>query len=196
MSEAHEHPDDDLGAYALDALEGPERARIEAHVRTCATCGRRLDEYRAVLGTLPIGLEPVGPPPEAWAAIRANARERGRRPLSWPRPLVSWLPAARWPAVAALVAGLLIWNVALQWRVAYPPYGPDVEALSRRPGQMVIFAGTWHAKRERLPRLVAVDGVPRASRGQWSQSPAPRTHVPAMVPPSSRVRPDRRHVRR
>ena len=66
----------------------------------------------------------------------------GRRPQSWPRPLVSWLPAAKWPAVAALVAGLLIWNVALQWRVAYPPYGPDVEALSRRPGRMVIFAGT------------------------------------------------------
>jgi anti-sigma-K factor RskA len=59
--------------------------------------------------------------------------------------------------VAVLVAGLLIWNVALQWRIAYPPYGPDVEALSRRPGRMVIFAGTG-APGASARLFVAVDG--------------------------------------
>jgi hypothetical protein len=50
------------------------------------------------------------------------------------------------PAVGVLVAGLVIWNVMLQRelvrRAPGPAPGPEVEALSRRPGQVVIFKGS------------------------------------------------------
>lgn len=57
-----------------------------------------------------------------------------------------WLRLARWPAVAAVVALLLVWNVMLQNELARrapgPAPGPEVEALSRRPGRVVILKGT------------------------------------------------------
>ena len=147
MVDSREHPDDDLGAYALGTLEEPEASRVEAHVATCATCRRVLAEHRAVVAALPFGLEPVAPPPEALAAVRA---ELGRRRLLHPRGArmgtrAQWRRAV-WPALTALVASLLVWNVVLQRELVHrspgPAPGPEVEALSRRPGRVVTFAGT------------------------------------------------------
>ena len=74
----------------------------------------------------------------------------------WPR-----LRMARWPALAALVASLVIWNVLLQQeltrRAPGPAPGPEVEALARRPGKVIILGGT--GKPGASARLfVAADG--------------------------------------
>lgn len=137
MTEDHEHPFDDLAAHVLQALDGPERARLEAHLATCSACQGHLADYRAVADTLPTALDPVAPPPGAWAAIQAAARQarpprRERRP-TWRRVV--------WPVVGALAASLLVWNVALQYQLAGRGAVPDVEKLARRPGRVAIFAG-------------------------------------------------------
>jgi anti-sigma factor RsiW len=159
VAENLEHVMDDLAAYVLESLDGPERRRVEAHVETCPMCARRLDEYRAVVGALPAALAPVSPPPAAWVAIRAAARKRQPHARGWRRTVAfpDWLRFVKWPALATLIAGLLVWNVALEWRLAHPPYGPEVEALSRRPGRMVILAGTG-APGASARLFVAVDG--------------------------------------
>ena len=154
VTEEHQRVVGDLAAYVLDSLEAEERASVERHVGHCATCPRLIAEYRAVVGALPVGLPPVPPPRAAWSTIRAAARHQGRPPRRWTR-------AAAWPAVAALVASLVVWNVALHRDLARrspgPAPGPDVEALSRRPGRLVIFAGTGTpGANARL--FVAVDG--------------------------------------
>jgi anti-sigma-K factor RskA len=159
VSEEHDHVQDDLAGYALDSLETPERARVEAHLASCPACARRLHEYRAVAGLLPAALPPVAPPAEAWAAIWTAARA-ARRPE--PRvPRARWVSAARWSAVGALVASLLIWNVGLHRELARrapgPAPGPEVEALSRRPGRIVILAGAG-APRASARIFLAVDG--------------------------------------
>ena len=147
MADSPEHPDDDLGAYALGSLEDSEALRVESHVATCATCQNALAQHRAVAEALPLGLEPVAPPPEALAAIRA---EIGLRRLPRTQPAMSgarplWRRAG-WPALTALVASLLVWNIVLQRELSHrspgPAPGPEVEALSRRPGRVVTFAGT------------------------------------------------------
>lgn len=162
MTEEAAHPSESLPEYAMGTLAEPDVARIERHLATCLTCASVLGQYRAVVSVLPMGLDPVAPPPAAWAAIRAQARQRRSatrssavtgRPRLWRR--------ARWPVLTTLVASLLIWNVVLQReltrRAPGPAPGPDVEALSRRPGRLVILAGTGQpGASARL--FVAVDG--------------------------------------
>src|SRR5262249_56048781 len=62
-----------------------------------------------------------------------------------------------WPAMSALAGLLLIWNVVLQVELTRRPPGPEVEALARRPGRLVILTGTGTPEASgRL--LVAIDG--------------------------------------
>ncbi len=163
MTEEREHPVEDLAAYVLESLEGAERARVETHVATCTPCASRLEEYRAVVGVLPLGLAPVAPPPAVLAAIRAAARER--RPRAGRQAgtmfLPPWLRMGKWPALAAFVGSLVVWNVLLQQDLARrapgPAPGPEVEALARRPGRVIILGGT--GKPGASARLfVAADG--------------------------------------
>jgi anti-sigma factor RsiW len=129
-----DHVTDDVAAYALGSLDAPERARVERHIRTCPECAERLDTLQAVVGALPLALPPVAPPAAAWVAIRSAARARGRRPRRW--------VTVAWPAAALVAASLLVWNVVLQRELRQYRSGPQVEALARRPGRMVILAGT------------------------------------------------------
>jgi anti-sigma factor RsiW len=142
VSETSEHPVDDLAAHALGALTVPERAEIDAHVATCPTCVARLQGYEAVAGSLPLALDPAMPPPATWAGIRAALPGPGRR-AGRARTVVrrGWRRAASWPALAALAASLLIWNVLLHRELARHASGPQVEALARRPGRLIILGG-------------------------------------------------------
>ena len=176
-----EHPVDALRAYALGSLEAAERANVEAHVAACAACAAQLRAYEGVVAALPLGLAPVPPPSEAWETIRARARETragGRKAQAKPR-LAGWLRVTRWPAVAAGLAALLIWNVSLERelsrRAPGPAPGPEVEALSRRPGRIVILAGT--GKPEASARLfVAVDGGGHLAVSGLAPLPRERTY--------------------
>jgi len=174
------HPTENLAAYALGALEGPERINVETHVATCATCGSLVEQYRAVVSTLPMGLDPVAPPPEAWAAIRAEARRRRSPVREWAGTGVRprWR-RAMWPVLTTLVASLLVWNVVLQReltrRAPGPAPGPEVEALSRRPGRLVILAGTGQpGASARL--FVAVDGGGHLAISGLTPLPRARTY--------------------
>lgn len=157
MTEEHEQLIEDLAGYALGGLEGPERARVETHMASCDTCASRLEEYRAILGALPIGLEPVVPPDGAWASIRAGVRRRRPAHGVTKRAILATWRSATWPLVAGLVAGVLLWNVSLQRQLSHHPPGPEVEALARRPDRLVILAGTG-AQGASARLLVAVDG--------------------------------------
>ena len=151
-----DHVLDDLAEYALESLEHPARGRVEAHVAGCPACARRLAEYRAVIGALPSALPPVAPPDDAWASIVAAARRQRVRVT--PQRVMR---ALRWPALAALAASLLLWNVSLHRELARrapgPAAGPEVEALSRRPGSIVILSGTG-APSASARIFLAVDG--------------------------------------
>jgi anti-sigma-K factor RskA len=88
-----------------------------------------------------------------------------------------------------MVAGLLIWNVMLQREASIRPPGPEVEALARRPGRLVILASTSMPNASaRL--LVAVDGH-HGHLAIAGLRPLPRERayqlwfIPATAPPMS-----------
>jgi anti-sigma-K factor RskA len=181
VTEDHERFAEDLAAYALGSLEDSEKARVDSHVASCAACERLLAQYRGVTGALPFALTTVSPPVEAWAMIRATARPRQSRASRWPWQVSvpEWLRAARWPAVAALVALLVIWNVTLERELARrspgPAPGPEVEALSRRPGRIVILQGTG-TPGANARMFVAVDGGGHLAVSGLAALPRERTY--------------------
>lgn len=142
-----QHPRDGLTAYALDALEASERAPIEAHLASCPECPDLVDQYRSVLSLLPYALAPQAPPPGAKAALLTRARgQPAPTPLrpARPRPrLAAFIRPLRWAAVAALLGGLLLWNVQLQQQLGGLQRAPGIEQLAGRPdGPLIPLVGT------------------------------------------------------
>jgi len=110
MSE-HEQYDEDLALYALDALRGDDRAKLDQHLTTCATCRLELERLRA--DTALLAMSAVGPRPPQRARQRlldAVARE-ARSPLAHDvarRPWWEWLG---WAATAAVIVfALWLWQ--------------------------------------------------------------------------------------
>jgi anti-sigma factor RsiW len=76
MSE-HEQYAEDLALYALDALRGEERAKLDQHLATCAACRLELEQLRG--DTALLAMSAAGPRPPQRARQRlleAVARER------------------------------------------------------------------------------------------------------------------------
>ena len=73
----NEHPTDDLSLYALGLVDARERAAIETHLATCASCRAELRAHEATLSALAAGAEAAAP---RELRDRVVARERRR---SW-----------------------------------------------------------------------------------------------------------------
>jgi anti-sigma factor RsiW len=58
-----------LGAYALDAVDEPERSMIEAHLRECPRCRAEVEEHREVAAHL--AFAGAGAPEGVWSGIAA-----------------------------------------------------------------------------------------------------------------------------
>jgi anti-sigma-K factor RskA len=110
-----------LGAYALDALEPFERARVDVYLSHNAEARAEVDEMRetaAALALLPDTA--MEAPPELWARISATiASDRAQTgsPAS-PEPgdelAVRRAPRARWVAPVAVAAAVAIGLLAVQ----------------------------------------------------------------------------------
>ncbi|HEU5269897.1 MAG TPA: zf-HC2 domain-containing protein, partial [Jatrophihabitans sp.] len=97
------------GAYALDALDQPERELFEAHLAECADCAAEVAGLRAAATEL--SHTSLATPPAALRAdlLSAVGRVRPLPPRTRPadglaRPARRWL----WPAVAAACAVLAV----------------------------------------------------------------------------------------
>jgi hypothetical protein len=116
-AETHDEFQELLGAYALDAVDGDERVRLEDHLRDCARCRDEVQQHQEVAAHLAYGgasapdglwgriaaaLEVDGPSPDLAALYPLG----GRRRLRWAAPALL--------AVAAMLAvalGVLGWQV-------------------------------------------------------------------------------------
>lgn len=117
----HEVFDELVAGYALDALSGDDRRRVEQHLATCVECRTTLGELRRVSAGIGLSVEPIEPPDALRARVLAGAvagfpptvpdattKTEGRTGVG---PAWAWLATA---ALVSLVAGLGVYAWALR----------------------------------------------------------------------------------
>ncbi|SRR6059036_1645010 len=90
--------------YALDALDGEERATFEAHLAGCAVCQAEVRSFREVAGQLAAAAPLIDPSPGLRARVVREARLARRRVSIAP-----WLAAAAM-LVLALATAYAYWR--------------------------------------------------------------------------------------
>jgi anti-sigma-K factor RskA len=108
----HEQYADDLALYALDALQGADRARLDAHLATCAACRLELEQLRADTALLALSATGARPPQRArQRLLNAVAREPRVPRVVQTHPRRSWWAILGWAAAAAVVVfALSLWR--------------------------------------------------------------------------------------
>lgn len=156
MTRVHEELRDLIAPVALGAATRDEVIQVEAHVRGCEHCRSELEGLRAAVDVLALAPEDVEPSPDLRLRVMAEVRDEAEAmrvlsqpsqaaaapPAAAPRRTRSWWASLRnpWPAtavgLAALAAGLLTWNVALQTEDRPPAaiISADVSGTDAAPG--------------------------------------------------------------
>jgi anti-sigma-K factor RskA len=171
------------GAYALDALDGPEHARFERHLAGCASCREEVRGLRETAARLAVATA-IAPPPGMRARVLAAAAQTrqlapvgraipgsyraafraARRRLARPRPLAMI-------AVAAVIVALLVFQVntwhqlhsarAQNQAVAAVLSAPDAHITTGRPsvgGTVTAVISVSHHE-----AVITAAGVPALS---------------------------------
>ncbi|MGW5052110.1 anti-sigma factor [Actinokineospora sp. NPDC004072] len=195
------------GAYALNAITGPERAAFERHLAECGACAQEVAELQATAARLGDAVA-AAPPPAMKAAVLARIRTTRQLP-----PIGSdgaAAPAVRspWPVrVLGLAAAvLLVVSVSLGVLLAQARSdlgetraqtaamtrilsAGDAEVISGSAGGL---SGTVVYSRERGDLLLLADGVPAAPEGKtyqvWLMGGDTPFHSIGLVTPDSQGR--------
>ncbi len=105
------------GAYALDAIQGPERERFEHHLQRCQSCGHEVTGLQDTATRLALAV--ASPPPDQMkqAVLAAVARTRQLSPVADSRPLPApspgWARRLAVPVAAACLAVAIALGVLL-----------------------------------------------------------------------------------
>jgi len=157
------HPDSvTLNDYVDEALPATERAAVESHVASCASCREMVSGLRSVVAAA-AALKPTEPPRGAWGRLEREIRRRngGMRATRW-----AWLAAAA-ALVLATFAGLRLAGV---WQ---KPAAPGVAAVSPAPNAEAVQAELLQALQHYQNAVAGIERI--ASDGKGSLDPETAT---------------------
>lgn len=187
MDDKHQHVQNALPAYALNALEESEHATVAQHLEHCSDCRTHFVEVQSVLDVLPYALPPHTPAPEMKGRLlAAAAREKRPSPLpaAPPRAATPWqslfaaLRPFRWATVALVLIVLVGWNVYLQQQLTEQPATTAPFNPANVPaGAIIPLTGTGHAgatarlylEEDHQSGVLAVHGLPPLPPGRVYQ---------------------------
>jgi anti-sigma-K factor RskA len=112
----HDQFADDLALYALNVLEGDDRAALEKHLAACPDCRRELEQLRGDGALLALSTTGPKPPQRARqrlleAIAKEAAAESRARSAAESTPHKSWWGWLGWAATAAvLVLAASLWK--------------------------------------------------------------------------------------
>jgi len=149
-----------IAAYALDALDADESARVQEHLTTCAGCRKDLTEYARVCDGMAVSASPAAPPQGLeQKVLREASLAKQRR--------VPWIARAWNPALAAAAAMLIIVLGAanvVQW-VRSPQFQAQSKGLVTvalvGTGEHKDAYGTMVVDTDDNEGVLAVRGLPR-----------------------------------
>ena len=116
---AHEQFADNLALYALESLQGEERAVLEEHLENCPACRRELEALRGDMALLALSATGAVPSPKArQRLLDAIAKEPRRAPS--PKARSWWGLAPSLTAAAFALVTLALWrqNVRMRGTIA------------------------------------------------------------------------------
>jgi anti-sigma factor RsiW len=128
---SHDEVQEALGAYALDALEADEAARLEYHLDQCPRCRDELRNHREVVGLLAYAGQEA--PDGLWDRVVAGIHDDGSgTPAPALRPIGgrprSWTVSPTWRRVVGGLAAAAMVAIAL--------LGVQVARLQHRTDQL------------------------------------------------------------
>jgi anti-sigma-K factor RskA len=113
----HEQFGEDLVLYALNALEGEDRVKVEKHLASCNECRLELEQLRGDGALLALSTSGPKPPARARARLLETIATESKTPISrandsremgHPRSRWAWFG---WASAAAMVVlAALLWN--------------------------------------------------------------------------------------
>lgn len=122
----HQEYEELLSLYALDALDAPDRRKLEEHLESCSLCRAELTEMREAAGLLAHAATGPEPRPEVRERILNQVRDEGggRQSSGEPwAPVVDFRPrvsSTPWPNLLRLAAAIafvaLLIGVGVLWR--------------------------------------------------------------------------------
>ena len=101
-----DHMVDRLSDYAVGALRGREKARVESHLVECAACRGELAALQRI-GELLSSVSLAQAPPETWEAVRGRMGDL-RRASAPARPRFAWGLAMGLVAVLMVALGIFL----------------------------------------------------------------------------------------
>jgi anti-sigma-K factor RskA len=115
----HEQFADDLAAYALGALSGPEKQNLGAHLEQCPACRTEVQQLRGDMALLALSASGPVPPQRARERLLREIARQPRlasTPFRWPRS--RWFAIPSFAALALAIVALFLWaaNVRLSRR--------------------------------------------------------------------------------
>ena len=101
----HEQFAEDLALHALGTLQGDERARLEAHLESCAGCREELSALRGDMAALAMSTAGPKPPQRSRQRLLDAIANEPRLPAAVPgrRSRFNWWAALGWAAAVAML---------------------------------------------------------------------------------------------
>ena len=154
-------PEADLTAYALGELEGPDRARVEAHLAVDPAARREVEAIRATAGRLTDEL--AREPAESLLAVQRAAVERElAAPSPMRRPVVGEITGTRkrWLVLGmSVAASVVIVGATFMWLL--PPLNRARELARVHPDNTQVDLhtdGQWDLRQSPFTGMVNRDG--------------------------------------
>ena len=143
---APEHPESDLAAFALNALDGPEHRAVARHVAHCLHCQEVLLGFQGMAARLAVSAPEIPLPP----GLKSRVLSAVTRPYAAPPPIPQTAPSA---ATAALPPPSSRWSLRRLRRWLAPA------AIGALTLLLAVSAGFIVLQQREISRLTATDAT-------------------------------------